>query len=58
MKYDFDYSKEKDLILKETRKVSFLDVINAYKARKKLDDLRHKNKKYLNQRLGKYVMKS
>lgn len=51
MKYKFDYSEEKDLILKETRNVSFRDVIQAYKKGKKLADLENKSKGRTNQRL-------
>lgn len=45
MKYKFDFSKEKDLILKETRKISFRDVIVAYRSGKKIVDLAHKTRK-------------
>ena len=51
VKYNFDYSREKDLILKESRNVSFRDVIQAYRTGKKLADLENKNKKRTNQRL-------
>ena len=51
MKYNFDYSREKDLILKESRNVSFRDVIQAYRTGKKLADLENKSKKRTNQRL-------
>lgn len=51
MFYDFDYSEEKDLILKETRKISFEDVIEAVNNGRLLVDLEHKSKKYPNQRL-------
>jgi len=49
---NFDYSFEKDLILKEIRGVGFEDVINSIKKRGVLDDIDHFNKKkYPNQRL-------
>ena len=51
MKHKFDFSKEKDLIFKETRSVSFQDVIQAYKRGKKLADLENKNKGRRGQRL-------
>lgn len=51
MQYKFDYSKVKDLVLKETRNVSFKDVIEAYKRGKKLADLENKSKGRTNQRL-------
>lgn len=51
MKYKFDYSREKDLILKETRNVNFKDVIEAYKKGKKLANLKNRNERYANQRL-------
>lgn len=60
MQYKFDYSEEKDLILKETRGVSFRDIIQAYKTGGKLADLENKSKGRANQRLlvvniGKYA---
>ncbi len=51
MRYTFDYSKEKDLLLKETRKISFEDVIEAVRKGKQIVDLKHGSKKYPNQRL-------
>ena len=51
MEYDFDFSKEENLILKETRKISFEDVIEAVKKGKILADLEHAGKKYSGQRL-------
>jgi hypothetical protein len=51
VKDSFDYSPEKNLILLETRKVGFEDVIKAVEQGRKLDDLAHTNKaKYPNQR--------
>ena len=60
MKYKFDYSKEKDLVLKETRSISFENVIKAYKQGKTLADLKHTSEKRPNQKLlvvqiGKYA---
>lgn len=49
MKYKFDYSVEKDLVLKESRGVSFKDVIQAYRSGKKLAD--YESKSHTNQRL-------
>jgi len=51
VKYKFDYSLEKDLILKESRGVSFREVIQAYRTGKKLADYENKSKKHPNQRL-------
>lgn len=51
MKYKFDYSEEKDIILKATRNVSFRDVIDAYKNGKRLANIENRDKKYINQRL-------
>lgn len=51
MGYRFDYSKEKDLILRQTRGVGFKDVIDAYKRGGKLVDLENKSKGRKNQRL-------
>jgi len=44
VKYQFDYSKQKDLVLKETRNISFEAVISAYKKKRKLADFEHKRK--------------
>jgi len=50
MKYKFDYSRQKDLILRETRGISFEDVIDAIESGNVLDNFRHPNKKkYPNQ---------
>ncbi|GEM_PF-1104241 len=51
VKYDFDYSEEKDSFLKEIRKISFGDVIDAFKKGKALADLEHVSKRYPHQRL-------
>lgn len=52
MEYKFAYSAEKDLILKESRKVSFKDIIDIIKTGGLLDDVDHFNKeKYPNQRI-------
>lgn len=51
MKYKFDYSKEKDQLLKETRGLSFRDVITAYKSGKKIADLKNRSKGRNKQRL-------
>ncbi len=51
MRYKFVYSEEKDLILKATRKISFEDVVEAVSKGKLIADLKHKSKKYPNQRL-------
>ncbi len=49
MKYKIEFSEEKNLILQETRDVSFDDVIKAIENKKILDDL--KNKNYPNQKM-------
>lgn len=51
MKYEFDFSKEKDLVLKETRNITSEEVIEAYKKGKKLADLENKSKRRSTQRL-------
>ena len=52
MAYRFDYSEQKDLILRETRGIGFREVIDALKKRNTLDDVEHTNKRrYPNQRL-------
>ena len=43
--YDFDYSKEKDSVLRDTRGIGFSDVIDAIKKGNLLDDIDHFNKK-------------
>ncbi len=58
---DFDFSKEKDAILKEARGVGFNDVIQAIRSENVLDDKKHPNqKRYPGQRLfvvkiGSYI---
>ena len=52
MKYRFDYSEEKNLILKETRGVNFEDVIDAIEKGDLIDDLKHPSRrKFPNQRI-------
>ena len=43
--YDFDYSKEKDSVLRDTRGIGFSDVIDAIKKGNLLDNIHHFNKK-------------
>ena len=52
MEYSFDYSTEKDLILREIRNIGFEDIIEAIKNGNLLDDIDHFNKKkYFSQRI-------
>ena len=52
MNYNFDYSEEKNLILKVTRGVGFEDIIEAIEKGNVLDDIGHFNrKKYPNQKI-------
>lgn len=52
MNYNFDYSKDKDLILKDTRGIGFEEVIEAVKKGDVLDDIDHFDKKrYPSQRI-------
>lgn len=51
MEFRFDYSEEKDQLLKETRGIGFGDVINAYRSGKKIADLKHRSKRRSKQRL-------
>ncbi len=52
MRYKFDYSIEKSLVLKEVRGISFEDVIKAIAKGQLLDDISHfDRKKYPNQRI-------
>jgi uncharacterized DUF497 family protein len=49
MKFKIEFNEEKNLLLQETRGISFDDVIKAVEEDKILDDL--KNKNYPNQRI-------
>jgi len=49
MEFKIEFSEEKNLILQETRGVSFNDVIKAIEKNKILDDLENKN--YPNQKI-------
>lgn len=52
MDYEFDYSEEKDSIVRGARDIGFQDIIEAIKKDKVLDDIDHFNKKkYPNQRI-------
>lgn len=51
-KLTFEFSQEKNLLLRETRGIDFDAVIQAIKQGKILDNFKHKNvKKYPNQKL-------
>lgn len=59
MTYKFDYSEEKDLILRETRGLGFSDIIEEINKGNLLDDIDHFNKKkYPNQRIFIVKVKS
>ena len=45
MAYRFDYSKDKDAILKETRGIGFKEIIDAIGSGNLIDDRNHSNKK-------------
>ncbi|OGH50118.1 MAG: hypothetical protein A3H17_01975 [Candidatus Levybacteria bacterium RIFCSPLOWO2_12_FULL_37_14] len=49
--YRIEFSEEKNLLLKETRGTGFEDVIIAIEGKKILADLKHRNKKYIHQRI-------
>ena len=52
MQYRFDYSKEKDSILRETRGIGFKEIIGEVKKGNLLDNIDHFNKKkYPNQKI-------
>jgi len=58
MKYDIDFSVEKNLLLKITRGVCFNDVIDAINKDKIIDDLKHhtkKNQRILVVKLNNYI---
>lgn len=52
MIFDFDYSEEKNLILKETRNIDFEEIIISVKSKKLIANLKNPNqKKYPNQKI-------
>ena len=52
VKYKFDYSREKDLILREARGIGFRDIIEAINKEGLLDNINHFNKeRYPNQKI-------
>ena len=52
MKYNFDYSLEKDLVLRETRGISFEDITEAIEKGNLAADIKNPHKmKYPNQRM-------
>ena len=52
MKYKFDYSPEKNQILKQKRNIGFKDIVDAINHGNLLDDINHFNKKrYPNQKI-------
>ena len=59
MEYKFDYSEEKDLLIKTIRNIGFEDIIEGIKKGDLLDDIDHFNKKkYPNQRIFIVKIKS
>lgn len=51
----FEFSEEKNILLKKTRGVSFEDVLEAIEKKEALDDIEHPKRKYAHQ--GMYVIK-
>ena len=52
VEYDFDYSEEKNQLLKEARGISFEDIIEALSKNNLLNDIEHFNKqRYKKQRI-------
>ena len=49
--YRIEFSEEKNLLLQETRRLCFEDVLEAIEEKKILDDLRHSGQKYPHQRI-------
>ncbi len=49
--YRIDFSEAKNLLLKETRGTGFEDVIVAIEKKQILGDMKHRNKKYVHQRI-------
>lgn len=59
MDYKFDYSREKDSVLREARGIGFRDIIDAINRGNLLDDIKHFNKgRYPNQRIFIVRLKS
>ncbi len=49
--YKIEFSEEKNLLLQEIRGISLENVIQAIEDNGILDDLKHKNQKYVHQRI-------
>ena len=49
--YRIEYSEEKNLLLREARRLGFEDVVVSIEKKKILGDLKHSNKKYAHQRI-------
>lgn len=49
--YRIEFSEAKNLLLKETRGTGFEDVILAIEEKEILGDMKHRNKKYIHQRI-------
>lgn len=49
--YRIEFSEAKDLLLKETRGMGFKDVIVAIEEKRILGDMKHRNKRYVHQRI-------
>lgn len=49
--YRIEFSEAKNLLLKETRGVGFEDVIAAIEEKRILGDMKHRNKRYIHQRI-------
>jgi len=49
--YRIEFSEAKNLLLKETRGVGFKDVIVAIEKKEIFGDMKHRNKRYLHQRI-------
>ena len=47
----FEFNEEKNLILREIRRVNFEDAIDEIKKGRVLDDIKHPSKKYPHQRI-------
>jgi len=58
MKYKFNYSKEKDLILRVTRNISFEEIIDSINSSGLIADIEHfkrQNQRIFIVRVGNYV---
>lgn len=49
--FNIEFSEEKNILLRETRGIDFEDILSAIESNQILADLKHKNKKFIHQRI-------